>query len=141
MALREVELSEGHHLIFEPNGSHPCCASNCPLRTVTGPAALETPREVLNHFVGSPQSGTRVLEVPELYEDQGGVLQPVFPGEYVERWESGHACLGKKGCQMFLGWRVRCNNRTNNLTHPQKCSPSLLYGGRDSVRLGEYHND
>ena len=99
MALREVELSEGHHLIFEPSGSQPRCASNCPLRTPTGPTALEARRKVLNHIVGSSRSGTRVLEVPEFYEDQGGELRCVGPGvcgNCVERWESGHAELRKK---------------------------------------------
>ena len=100
MALRQVELSEGHHLIFEQNETHPRCAPNCPSRTPTGPTALEARRKVLNHIVGSSQSGTKVLEVPEFYEDQGGVLQCVGPGicgNCVERWESGHGVFGLRG--------------------------------------------
>ena len=41
MALCEMELDETGSLIFGPTGSHPCSASNCPSRTLTGPAALE----------------------------------------------------------------------------------------------------
>jgi len=106
ISLREVELSEGHHLIYEPNGTHPRCASNCPSRIPTRPAALEARRKVLNHVVGSSQSGTKVLEVPEFYEDQGGVLQCVGPGicrNCVERWETGHAELRKKAWAMLPG--------------------------------------
>ena len=104
MVLREVELSEGHHLVFDPNGSHLRCAPNCPSRTPTGPAALEARRKVLDHLVGSVQSGTRVLEVPEFYEDRGGVVRCVGPGvcgDCVGRWESGHAELRRKAWGML----------------------------------------
>jgi len=104
MALREVELSEGHHLIFESNGSHACRTPDCPSRTPTGPAALEARRKVLSHITGSSRSGTRVLEVPEFYEDQGGELQCVGPGicgNCVERWVAGHAELRKKAWAML----------------------------------------
>ena len=106
MALREVELSGGHHLIFEPNGPHPRCASNCLSRTPAGPAALEARQKVLNHIVGSSPSGMKVLEVPEFYEDRGGALRcvgPGFCGNCVERWESGHAELRKKAWAMLPG--------------------------------------
>ena len=99
MALREVELYETHCLIFGPKGSHPCSGSSCPSRTPTGPAALEAYRKVFEHTVGSSRSGTKVLQVPEFYEDCGGDLQCVSPGicsSCVERWESGHAELRKK---------------------------------------------
>jgi len=99
MALREMELNETHYLIFEPKASHPCSALNCPSRTPTGPAALLAHRNVLDRIVGSSQSGTKVLEVPEFYEDRGGELQCIGPGicgGCVGRWESGHAELRKK---------------------------------------------
>ena len=99
MALREVELNETHRLIFGPKGSHPCSTSNCPSRTPTGPGALEAYQKVFNHIVGSSQFETRVLQVPEFYEDCGGNLRCVGPGicsSCVERWESGHADLRKK---------------------------------------------
>ena len=99
MALHEVELIETHRLIFEPTGSHPCSASNCPSRTPRGPAALGAYQKVFDRIVGSSQSGTKVLQVPEFYEDCGGYLQCVGPGmcsNCVERWESGHAELRKK---------------------------------------------
>ena len=99
MALREAELNKTHSLIFEANGSHPCSTSNCPLRTPTGPAALAAYHKVFGHIVGSSQSGTKVLQVPEFYEDRDGEIQCVGPGvcsTCVDRWESGHAELRKK---------------------------------------------
>ena len=42
--------------------------------------------------------GTRVLQVPEFYDDLGGDLQCVSPdvcNNCVERWDSGHAELRK----------------------------------------------
>jgi len=99
MALREMELNETHDLIFESNGAHPCPASNCPSRSPTGPAASAAYRKVFNCTVGSSQLGTKVLQVPEFYEDSGGELQCVGPGicsGCVGRWESGHAELRKK---------------------------------------------
>jgi hypothetical protein len=99
MALRETELNKTHYLIFGPKGSHPCSASNCPPRTPAGPGALKAYQKVLDHIVGPPQSGVRVLQVPKFYEDRGGDLQCVGPGicnSCVERWESGHADLRRK---------------------------------------------
>jgi hypothetical protein len=99
MALREVELNENHRLIFGSKGSRPCSTSNCPSRTPTNPGALEAYQKVFDHIVGSSQLGTRVLQVPEFYEDCGGDLRCVGPGicsSCVERWESGHADLRKK---------------------------------------------
>jgi hypothetical protein len=99
VALREVELNETHRLIFGPKGSHPCSTSNCLSRTPTGPGALEAYQKVFDHIVGPFQSGTRVLQVPEFYEDCGGELQCISPGvcgSCVERWECGHADLRRK---------------------------------------------
>ena len=105
MALREVELSETHRLIFGPIGSRPCSASNCPSRTPTGPAALEAYQKILDHIVGPSRSGrTNLLQVPEFYEDCGGDVQCIGPGicsNCVERWESGHADLRKKAWIML----------------------------------------
>lgn len=104
MTLREVELNEAHRLIYGPKGSQPCSASSCPSRTPTSPAALVAYQEVFDHVVGPSQLGTKVLEVPELYEDWGGVLQCVSPGicgNCVERWETGHAELRKKAWAML----------------------------------------
>jgi hypothetical protein len=101
MALREVELNQSHRLIF---GSHPCSALNCPSRTPTDPGTLEAYQKVFDHIVGSSQLGTKVLQVPEFYEDRGGNLQCVSPGicgSCVERWESGHADLRKKAWVML----------------------------------------
>ena len=99
MALREVELSETHRLVFGPNDSHPCSTSNCPSRTPTGPGALKAYQKVVDHIVSPSQFGTRVLQVPEFYKDHGGDLQCVSPGvcsRCVERWESGHADLRRR---------------------------------------------
>ena len=99
MALREVELSETHHLIFGPRGSRPCPSSNCHSRAPTGPAALEVHQKVFDHIVGSSRSGTRVLQVPEFCEERYGVLVNAIPGvcsRCVERWGSGHAELRRK---------------------------------------------
>ena len=104
MELREVELNETHNLVFGPKGSHPCSTPNCPSRTPTGPAGLAACKKVFNHIVGSSRSGTKVLEVPEFYEDCRGELQCVGPGicsSCVERWESGHAELRKRAWAML----------------------------------------
>jgi len=104
IALREVELNDSHNLIFKPNVPHPFSTPNCPLRALGDPAALETHQKVFDRVVGSSRSGTKVLEVPEFYEDQGGELQRVGPGicgSCVGRWESGHAGLRKKAWAML----------------------------------------
>jgi len=98
MELREVELNETHDLILGPKGSHPCSVSNCPSSNQAGPAGYAACRDVCKHIVGSSRSGTKVLEVPEFYQDRGGEVQCVCPGicsSCVERWESGHAELRK----------------------------------------------
>ena len=99
MALREVELNETHRLIFEPKGSHPCSASNCPSRTPTSTATLDGYRKIFDHMVGPSQAGTKVLQVPEFHQDRGGGSVPIFPdlcSSCVERWKVGHADLRKK---------------------------------------------
>jgi hypothetical protein len=99
VVLRELELNETHRLIFGLKGSNPCPTSNCPSRTPAGPVALGAYRKVFDHIVGSSQFGTRVLQVPEFYEDCGSGPQCVGPGicaSCVEWWESGHADLRKK---------------------------------------------
>jgi hypothetical protein len=100
MALREVELSETHRLVFRPKDSDPCSASNCPSRTPRIPGASEAYyQKVFDYIVGSSRFGTKVLQVPEFYEDRGGGLLCVVSGICsicVERWESGHADLRKK---------------------------------------------
>ena len=99
MALREVELNETHRLMFESKYLHSCSTSNCPSRTLTSPAALEAHQKIFDHIAGYSQLGTKVLQVPEFYEDHGGDSQCVVPGicrSCVERWESGHAELRKK---------------------------------------------
>ena len=104
MALRQVELNGSHRLIFGPKGSHPCSVLDCPSRTPSGTAALEAYQTVFDHVVGSSQLGTKVLEVPEFYEDRGGDLLCVGPGVCsgcVDRWESGHAELRKKAWAML----------------------------------------
>jgi len=106
MTLRQAELNEAHRLIFGPKGPHPCSSSDCPSRTPVGAAALEAYQKVFDHVVGSSQLGTKVLEVPEFYEDRGGDLRCVGPGVCsgcVERWESGHAELRKKAWAMLPG--------------------------------------
>ena len=99
MALREVELNETHYLTFGSKDPHSCSTSNRPLRAPTSPAALEAHQKVFYHIAGSSQLGTKVLQVPEFYEDHGGDTRCVVPGicrSCVERWESGHAELRKK---------------------------------------------
>ena len=99
MTLRELELNEIHRLIFEPKGSRPCFTSKCPSRTPTDSATLDAYRKVYDHIVGSSQLRTKVLQVPEFYEDCGGDRRWVgreICRNCVERWESGHAELRKK---------------------------------------------
>jgi len=106
MALREVERNETRRVIFEPKGSRPCSVSNCPSRTPTGPAAFEAYQKVFDRIVGSSRLGTKVLQVPEFYEDCGGDVQCVGPGicsGCVERWESGHAELRKRAWMALPG--------------------------------------
>ena len=99
MALREAELNETHGLIFGPKGTRSCSTSSCPSRTPTSPAAFEAYRKVFDRIAGSSQQGTKVLQVPEFYEECGGDVVCVGPGicsGCVESWESGHAELRKK---------------------------------------------
>ena len=106
MALREVELNETHDLIFESKGAHPCSTSNCPSRSPTGLASLVAYHKVFDLIVGSSHLGTKVLQVPEFYEDREGGLQCVGPdicSGCVERWESGHAELRKKAWAALPG--------------------------------------
>ena len=79
---------------------------SCRSCTQTGPAALEAHQKVFDHIIGSSQSGTKLLEVPEFFKDHGGDGQPIGPGicsSYVGRWESGHAELRKKAWVMLPG--------------------------------------
>ena len=49
--------------------------------------------------------GTKVLEVPEFYEDQGGDLECISSSicsNCMARWESGHAELRKKAWAVLL---------------------------------------
>ena len=99
MALREVELNETHRFVFGPKGSHPCSDLNCPSNTPTDPVALEAYQKVFDLIVGPSQLGTKVLQVPEFYQDCGDNTVHVFPnicGSCVERWRFGHADLRKK---------------------------------------------
>ena len=99
MQLREVELNVTHDLVFEPDNFHLCSTLDCPSHTPTCPAALAAYHKVFDHVVGSSQLGTKVLQIPEFYEDRGGDVQCVGPGicsGCVERWESGHVELRKK---------------------------------------------
>ena len=97
MALREVELNETHRLVFGPKDSGPCSASNCPSRISTGPGASEAYyQKVFDRIVGPPQFGTKVLQVPDFYENRGGGIHCGICSICLERWESGHADLRKK---------------------------------------------
>ena len=100
MTLREMERDGTYRLIFGPNDSHPCLASNCPSRAPTGTVALQAYQKVFDHIaVGSSQLGTRALRVPEFYEDREGGPRCISLGvcrNCVERWESEHADLRKK---------------------------------------------
>ena len=99
MELREMEHNETHRLIFGPETTCSCSALDCPSRTPAGAAAQEACQKVFDHNVGPSQSGTKVLEVPEFYEDRGGDHPHVCPGicgNCVKRWGSGHAELRKK---------------------------------------------
>ena len=105
MELREVELNETHRLIFGTTESHPCYTSRCPSRDRTGWGALEVYKKVFGHVVGPSRLGTRVLQVPEFYEDcRGNQPQCIGTGickSCVEQWESGHAELRKRAWAML----------------------------------------
>jgi len=97
--LREMERDETYRLIFESKETRYRSTPNCPSCDASGTVASQTYQKVFDHVVGSPQLGTKVLQVPAFYEDCGGGLQCVCPGicrRCVERWESGHADLRKK---------------------------------------------
>jgi len=104
VALREVEFNGTQCLVFGPKSSHPCSTHSCPSRAPTGPAAFEAYQKVFDRIVGSSQLGTKVLQVPEFYEDCGDEFQRVglgVCGSCVERWETGHAELRKKAWAML----------------------------------------
>ena len=99
MALREMEREETRRLIFEHDGSGPCSTQNCLSRTPTTPAALEAYKKVFDHIVSSSQRGTKMLQVPGFYRDQGGEVERVFSDfcrSCVSGWDSGHANLRRK---------------------------------------------
>jgi len=92
MRLRELELNKTHDMILEQ-------IVNCPSRAPTGPTALATYHQVFDRIVGPSQFGTKVLQVPEFYEDRGGEHHCTDPGicsGCVERWEAKHMELRKK---------------------------------------------
>ena len=104
MELREVELNETHDMILGPGGSHPCSTSSCPSRTQAGLAGSVACRNFVKRIVGSSRSGTKVLEVPEFYEDCGGHVKCIGPGicdNCVERWEAGLAESRKRAWTML----------------------------------------
>ena len=99
MRLREMERDETRRLIFGPKESQPCSVRNCSSHAPTDALAMQAYQKAFDHIVGSSQLGTKVLQVPEFYEDYGSGPQCVSPGicgGCVERWESGHADLRKK---------------------------------------------
>ena len=100
MALREIELNETHRLIFEPKDYRPCSVPDCPSHRAIGAAALYAYPKAFSRIVGSSQLGTKVLQVPEFYEDYGdGCLRCIGPNicsKCVQKWESGHADLRKQ---------------------------------------------
>ena len=102
--LREVELNETHRMIFGSAVSRPCTTPNCPSGAPGGPVALEAYGKVFGHIVGPSRLGTKVLQVPEFYEEYGDDVRCVGPGicaRCVERWERGHAELRKKAWTML----------------------------------------
>ena len=97
--LRETERDETYRLIFGPKNSHPCSTQNCPSYAPASTLTSQAYQKIFDHIVGSSQLGTKVLQVPEFYEDCGGGPQCVSPGicrSCVERWESGLADLRRK---------------------------------------------
>ena len=109
MALREVELNETNHLIFEPKDPRPCSVPKCPLRT--GPAASDAYRKVFDHIVGPSQQGTKVLQVPEFYQGGGGdvgLISPDICRSCVGRWDTGHVDVARhfwvEGSFTFAVW-------------------------------------
>ena len=98
MTLRQAELNRTHRLIFGTAGAQHRSTSDCPSRNPIGTATLEVYQKVFDHVVGPSQLGTKVLEVPEFYEDHGGDLRCIGRGicsDCVGKWESGHAELRK----------------------------------------------
>ena len=92
MTLREMELGEIHFLAFDLKG---CTDGGCP----SGVGDPSVHQNVFDHIVGPSQRGTRVLQVPEFYEDCGGRFVRVFPdmcNHCAEMWERGHADLRRK---------------------------------------------
>jgi hypothetical protein len=68
------------------------------------PRGIGACQKVFNYVVGSSQSGVKVLQVPEFYEDCGGDRQCVSPGFCslcVARWESRHVEVRKKAWVML----------------------------------------
>jgi hypothetical protein len=98
VTLREAEFNETHRLIFGPKDSQPCSTSSCFSRAPTSPKASEVYQEVFDYIVGSPESGTKLLQVPEFYGSNGFSVH-VFAGicsNCVGGLESGHAVLRRR---------------------------------------------
>lgn len=99
MKLRDMEREDTYRLIFGPKDTFPCSALHCPSYNPTSVSALQAYQKIFDHIVGSSQMGTKILQVPEFYENCGGGPQCVSPSicrSCVERWEFGHAELRKK---------------------------------------------
>ena len=99
MKLRDMEREETYRLIFGPKDTFPCSAPTCPSYNPIGVSALQAYQKIFDHVVGCSQMGTKMLQIPEFYEDCGGGPQCVSPSiccSCVERWELGHAELRKK---------------------------------------------
>jgi len=102
--LREVELNETHNLILGVKNFHPCSASSCPSRSQTRSAVLEAQQKAFERTVSSLEFGTKILQVPNFYEDHVSDSEHASPSTCrgcVEKWESGHEELRRKAWEML----------------------------------------
>ena len=82
MALRDMELEEGHWLIMAP---HPCVSRGCISHKILDPVtSSDMEREVVNKITGSFQSGTKILQVVSLNDNCGSELGG--PRRSCEEW-------------------------------------------------------
>ena len=75
VALRELELNETHHLVLGTRTPRPRSSASCPSRKIAGPGVSDEYHwKIAGRIIGSPRTGTKVLEVFSLSETNGGEI-------------------------------------------------------------------
>jgi hypothetical protein len=100
LVLREFEVGETHCLVMERRNSNACSSLSCPSRNTTGPRVSDAHKKVIERITGSPQSGTKILQVLSLRGitegDPSGFCKNCLGG-----WEDGHVEIRKRAWDML----------------------------------------